>query len=68
MQALVDVDAELELDALRNVRVSAAHHGVSESAPCRTSSSVFGMRTAAFMTRWSFSVHFLGAPAIRQLQ
>ena len=26
------------------------------------------MQAAAFMTRWSFSVHFLGAPAIRQLQ
>ena len=67
MQALLEVDAELELEALRNIEPVQ----LIMEYPSQPSVVLFicvNMREEAFMTGWSFSVHFLGAPAIRQLQ
>ena len=61
MKALVDVDAELELDALWNVEPVQ----LIMEYPSQHPVVCVSMRAAAFMTRWGFSVHFLGAPAIR---
>ena len=67
MQELEDVDAELKLDALTNVKPVQLIMGIRVS-PLLYFFVCVSMRAAAFMTRWSFSVHFLGVPAIRQLQ
>ena len=67
MQALVDVNTELELDALWNIEPVQ----LIMEYPSQPLSYFFvcvSMREAAFMTRLSFSVHFLGVPAIKQLQ
>ena len=67
MQGLVDWDARLELDALWNIEPVQ----LIMEYPSQPLSYLFvcvSMRAAAFMNRWSFSVHFLGAPIIKQLQ
>ena len=67
MQALVDVDTELELDALKNIKPVQ----LIMEYPSQPLSYFFvcvSMRAVAFITGWSFSLHFLGASAIIQLQ
>ena len=65
MQALVDMDDELELDSLRNVKPVQLII-VYQIQPLSYFFICVSMQAAAFMTRWSFSVHCLDA--IKQLQ